>query len=90
MNHEHNESLLTFPCEYPIKVMGLAAEDFDVFVVNIVRNHGATIKEGAVSSRLSKNGQYVSVTVTLTAESRAQLELIYQELSSHQRVLMML
>ena len=84
------ESPLRFPCQFPIKAMGLAQDDFDLLVVEIVRRHAPDIKEGAVTSRLSRGGKYVSVTVTVEAESREQLDTIYRALHAQKRVLILL
>ncbi len=84
------ESPLTFPCQFPIKAMGLAADDFDLLVVEIVRRHAPDIKEAAVTSRLSRGGKYVSVTVTVDAESREQLDTVYRALHAQERVLILL
>lgn len=87
---EDGRSAIEFPCDFPIKVMGHAADDFDSLVVGIVLKHVASLREGAVQSRASKRGRYVSVTVTVQAESQAQLDALYRELSGHARVLMVL
>jgi len=84
------ETLLKFPCEFSIKAMGLATPDFDALVVEIVRVHAPDITEGAVRSRPSKGGKYVSVTVTINATSKHQLDTIYQALTEHERILMSL
>lgn len=84
------ESLLEFPCQFPIKAMGKYSEHFDALVVEIVRRHAPDIREGAVSSRPSKAGSYLAVTVTIEAQSRAQLDAIYQALTDHPDVLMAL
>jgi hypothetical protein len=84
------ESLLVFPCEFPIKAMGLAGSDFDSLVVSLVRKHSPDILEGAVRSRLSRGGRFMSVTVTIQAQSRSQLDNIYMELTSNDRVIMAL
>lgn len=89
MNSSH-DTLLEFPCDFPLKVMGRAESDFDALVVAIVRRHVEDLREGAVSSRESRKGNYVSVTVTIQAESQAQLDSLYHELSAHERVLMVL
>ncbi|MGR8919761.1 MAG: HP0495 family protein [Gammaproteobacteria bacterium] len=82
--------LLEFPCDFPIKIMGDAARDFDALVVGIVRKHVSDLREGAVRRRASSGGKYVSITVTIQAESREQLDGLYRELSAHERVLMVL
>ena len=83
-----NASLLSFPCEFPIKVMGQTADDFDALVVGLVRKHSHDLLEGAVRTRLSRQGRFMSITVTIQAQSRAQLDAIYTELTSNERVLM--
>lgn len=84
------ESLLEFPCDFSIKAMGKAEPDFDLLVYELVRKHAPGIKEGAVRSRSSKRGNWVSVTVTLRAESKAQLDAIYMDLTAHKKVVMAL
>lgn len=84
------ESPLKFPCSFPIKVMGYWAEDFDSFVVQIVRRHVGDLAEGAVTCRDSRGGKYIAVTVIVEAQSRAQLDAIYRDLSGEQRVVMAL
>lgn len=84
------ETLLEFPCEFAIKAMGKARDDFDAIVVEIVRRHVSDIREGAVTSRPSRAGTYVSVTVMIEATSREQLDAIYQGLVDHPDVLMAL
>lgn len=84
------ETLFEFPCEFPIKVMGESAEDFDAHVVSIIRKHVPDLPEGAAKSRGSKNGKFQSVTVVFTASSKAQLDAIYMELTACSRVKMVL
>ncbi|MCC7120669.1 MAG: DUF493 domain-containing protein [Gammaproteobacteria bacterium] len=81
---------LTFPCDFPLKIMGRAAPDFDSLVVAIVRRHVGSVREGAISVRASRGGNYVAVTVTVQADSQDQLDALYRELSSHERILMVL
>jgi len=85
-----DDTLFDFPCEFPIKVMGEAADDFDSLVVSLVRRHSPDLGEGAVRTRKSRRGRYMAVTVTVQARSRAQLDAIYLELTAHERVLMAL
>jgi putative lipoic acid-binding regulatory protein len=85
-----NETLLQFPCKFPIKAMGLNSHDFDTRVVEIVGRHSPDIPEGAVNSRVSQSAKYMSVTVTITAQSKAQLDAIYQDLTEAKEVVMAL
>ena len=84
------ETLLEFPCDYLLKVMGRAEPGFDSLVVELVRRHVPDLHEGAVTSRPSKGGKWVSVTVTLRAESKSQLDAIYLDLTAHEKVVMAL
>jgi hypothetical protein len=81
---------LTFPCDFPLKIMGRAEPDFDSLVVEIVLRHVGNVREGAISVRESRGGKYLSVTVTVQAESQDQLDGLYRELSAHERILMVL
>ncbi len=75
------DTLLKFPCQFSIKAMGKNTADLDAVVIEIVRQHTDDIREGAVKTRLSKGDKYLSVTVTIEATSRKQLDAIYQELT---------
>ncbi len=74
---------------FPLKVIGRNEADFEQFVVSVVQSH-VPLSERTVSSRLSKEGKFLAVTVTFMAESRAQLDAIYQELKDSGRVLVAL
>ena len=87
---EEEETLLEFPCDFPIKVMGRAEPGFEAMVVELVSRHAPGITETAVNSRSSKGGKWVSITITLRAESKAQLDAIYLDLSAHEKVVMAL
>ena len=84
------ESLIEFPCEFPIKAMGRADDDFDALVVSIIRRHSPEFTDATVRKRLSRGGKYVSVTVTIQAQSQEQLDKLYMELSANEQVLMAL
>ncbi len=87
MQEIEEDTIMEFPCQFPIKVMGKAEDDFDVLVVGIVRKHAPDLSENAVKSRLSKEGKYISITVTVKADSKQQLDNIYLELTAHDKVL---
>ena len=84
------ETLFDFPCRFPVKAMGRDEDDFEATVVEIVRRHAPDLGEGAVTTQPSRGGRFVSVTVTITATSRAQLDAIYSDLTAHDQVLMAL
>lgn len=84
------EAVIEFPCTFPIKAVGKTHPELDSIVVEIVSRHVTQIPEGAVTSRPSKNGKYTSVTITIEASSRAQLDAIYMDLSNHPTIIMSL
>lgn len=84
------ETLLQFPCRFPIKAVGKTDVKLDIVVVEIVRRHVSDLHEGAVISRASKGGKYTSVTITIEASSKEQLDNIYQDLSACPDVIMAL
>lgn len=84
------EPLLEFPCKFPIKAMGHHRADFELRIIEIVRRHSRDISEGAINARISNGGKYVSVTITILARSKQQLDAIYQDLYDSEVVLMAL
>ncbi|MDG4554971.1 MAG: DUF493 domain-containing protein [Candidatus Competibacter sp.] len=86
----NDESPLQFPCEFPIKIMGVRTPGFRELMVELVRRHAADLDERRIQVRDSRTGRYQSVTVVINAQSRAQLDALYRELGSHPSVAMML
>ena len=84
------DTLFEFPCDYPLKVMGRRTDDFRSLVLGIVQKHTGTISPDNIVERPSKDGNYLSLTITLRAEGKAQLDAIYRELTSCERVLVAL
>ncbi len=81
---------MNFPRVFPVKVMGANQEDFESLIVAIIHKHASVAGKEVISSRVSRNGRFISITVHIKAESQEQLDAIYRELSAHERVLMML
>ncbi|MDQ6969932.1 MAG: DUF493 domain-containing protein, partial [Mariprofundus sp.] len=77
------ETLLEFPCQFPLKVMGNNHADFEQAVLTIVRQHVPDLAERAVQSKPSRTGKYLAVTITFTATSKTQLNQIYRDLHAH-------
>lgn len=84
------KTYLKFPCEFPIKAMGIADNSFETTVFRIVRKHVPKSDTTTVKSRHSKGGKYLSVTITIHANSKKQLDSIYKDLTKHKKVLMAL
>jgi hypothetical protein len=83
-------SLLTFPCVFPLKVMGRRADDFAQVICEIVQRHATDFHPRTLEMRPSKNARYISLTVTINATSKDQLDALYTELSKHPMVIMVL
>ena len=81
---------LVFPCSFPLKAVGKGGEDFEDLVISILRKHVPDLDEEAVVTQPSSHGKYLSVTATFIAESREQLDALYEELNSNERVLVTL
>ena len=83
-------SALEFPTAFPIKVMGRRTDDFAQAIVEVVLRHAPDFDVGTLEMRVSREGNYLSVTATITANSREQLDALYRELTSHPLVAMVL
>jgi uncharacterized protein len=81
---------LEYPLLFPLKIIGLDEPDFEDFVISIVRTHVPELLEENIISKLSNGNKYRSVSFQFIAESRAQMDALYAELSSHKRILMIL
>lgn len=81
-----NESLIQYPSQFPIKVMGNKVDGFVAAVVAVAHQFDPEFDATTVELRASKAGNYLGVTVTVTATSREQLDELYRTLSSHPMV----
>ncbi len=81
---------LEFPCRFPVKTIGRNTGNFEEIIVAIVRRHVPDLQDKEISSRLSRDGKYLSVTTTFIATSQEQLDDLYYELSRHELVMMVL
>ena len=85
-----DESVIEFPCEFPIKMMGRDTPEFRLAARVLVENHVGPLAEEAIQINVSGKGNFVSITVTVTATSQRQLDDIYRDVSGHEDVLMAL
>ncbi|MBK5971123.1 MULTISPECIES: YbeD family protein [Thiorhodovibrio] len=81
-----SDTLLEFPCRFPIKAMGLAERDIATLVVEILTPHTGDLAPHQVRQRPSPNGKWLSVTVEIEAQSKAQLDAIYRDLTAHEAI----
>lgn len=85
-----SDSLLEYPCEFPLKIFGLQQAGFAQAVLEVVNRHDPDFLAASMEMRASKNARYVSLTCTITATSREQLDAVYRELCDHPMVVMVL
>jgi hypothetical protein len=80
------DTLFEFPCRFPIKAMGRADGDIESVVIEIVSRHAPGFDATALSVRASSGGKWLAVTAIIKAQSRSQLDAIYQDLTDHDSV----
>ena len=87
---ENEAPVLAFPCEFPIKVMGKTQAGYAQAVTEVVRRHAPDFDPATLEMRSSREGNYLSLTFTIRAVSREQLDELYRELCDHPMVTMVL
>ncbi len=85
-----SESLLAFPCSFPIKIMGRDEESFRHTAVLLVEQHAGKLADDAITTSASSKGNFLSITITIQAQNQEQLDNIYNDLSNHEAVLVAL
>ena len=83
---ESQESLIEFPCDFPIKVMGETHENFTDEIIKTIQKQLPSFDAGNIEMRGSSGGKYISLTCTVYVISKPQLDNIYRALSSHPMV----
>ncbi len=79
---EEGETLLEFPCEFPVKAMGPACDELEIAVIEIINRHVEDLAEDALKLKPSKTGKYTAITITITANSKQQIDAIYIDLTA--------
>lgn len=87
---EQQQSVLAYPCDFPIKIMGKTQAGFAQAVFEVVQRHAPDFEPGTIEMRPSREGRYLSLTCTVRATSRAQLDDLYRELCDHPMVAIVL
>lgn len=80
---QQQETLLEFPCAFPLKIMGQTNDALAQAVLDVVLRHAPDFDGATMEMRASSGGKYVSLTCTINATSKPQLDALYRELSSH-------
>ena len=86
MSEQEQETLIEFPCEFPVKVMGAAIPEFHSAVEKIAQAHDPKYDSSLTKQNTSKTGKYVSLTLKIHAENKPQLDALYQDLTNHELV----
>ncbi|MHB0990984.1 MAG: YbeD family protein [Burkholderiales bacterium] len=81
-----SDSLITYPSDFPIKIMGPSQPQFIETIVALVQRHAPDFDPGTLECRESSAGNYMAITCTIRATSRKQLDNLYRELSAHPMV----
>ncbi len=84
------QKLLDFPCDFPIKMMGREQPEFRDAAVALIERHTGKIRSDAIRTALSRNGNFLSITITIKARNQQQLDDIYSDLSAHEEILVAL
>lgn len=87
---EQPETLLEFPCKFPIKAMGRDIDGFKELVESIIFEHADAYPDTPVTTNSSETGKFISVTVTIEATSKDQLDRIYYALTDCDQVVIAL
>lgn len=82
----HKQSLIEYPCAFPIKVMGAHVSGFVDALVHVTRQFDPAFDDATVELRESKGGKYLGVTLIVNVSNREQLDELYRTLSSHPMV----
>lgn len=77
------QSLIEFPCDFPIKIMGATRDGFAQAVLDVVAKHAPDFDAASMEMRPSRGGKYLSLTCTIRGVSKAQLDALYIELTAH-------
>ena len=83
-------SLIEYPCAFPLKIMGTMRAGFAQAVLEVVQRHAPDFDGATMEMKTSKHGKYLSITCTINAQSREQLDGLYRELCDHPMVVMVL
>ncbi len=83
MSIPENESLIKYPCAFPIKVMGKQHPELAQVLTALVLEHDPAFDAATVEMRPSNGGNYIGLTFTVNATSREQLDALYRALHGH-------
>lgn len=83
-------SIMKFPCEYPVKVMGYSSDEFSQAVKKVIKAFDEEVKDSDFEEKLSRDGKYLSINAKVYAKSKESLDGLYWDLNAHELVLVTL
>lgn len=89
MTH-HQKSLIKFPCDFTLKIMGKSQNDFEKVALFVVKKHFPKTNFATIQKKLSKDNNYLSLSITVYVKSKKKLDALYQELSRAPEILFVL
>jgi putative lipoic acid-binding regulatory protein len=88
--NDAGDTVLTFPCRFPVKMMGRDTPEFHAAALRLIEQHAGTPDAADVRTSPSRNGRFVSMTVTIEATSQEQLDAIYRDASAQAEIMVAL
>lgn len=88
--HHTEDSLIEFPCDFVIKVMGKTEGEFEKIALDIVKKHFPETHDANIQKKLSKDQNYLSLSIMIHVESKMKLDALYRELTRRKEILMVL
>lgn len=90
MNMKNDQSLMKFPCDFQIKIIGTHTESFVMDIINITRKHYPDTKDESIRKNASQQNNYLAMTITLYVHDQVTLDALYIELNKHPDIKMVL
>lgn len=87
---KHSETLIEFPCDFAIKVIGKNSPSFMAEILVIARQHFPDLGDSGVKCQFSQQGNFLSLTLTVYAIDKPSLDALYQDLTKHPDIQMVL
>ena len=84
------DSIISFPCDFTLKIIGKTNSDFEKVTLTIVKSHFSRLSEKNIQKKFSKDNNFLSLSIAVHAESKSQLDALYQALSDSKEILMVL
>ncbi|AHE67201.1 HP0495 family protein [Legionella oakridgensis] len=85
-----DQTLMQFPCDFPIKIIGINKETFLSEIITMTKKHFPSLENKAISTQFSQQGNYLSITITVYVQDQITLDALYMDLTQHPDIKMVL